>query len=155
MEQCIFHLYIKVCIREFGLKFFFFSSQRELHSVGNIDFLVGAPTSICHFFRVSVRRAPYLRNCTSSNRIFRYTCVKSYLQGILLFDSFFKIFIFGDVRGLKGQKIDQICHTPYPRNSIAYDHDFWCTCVKDDTSRCFFSLFFIFLKFSFFGMLGG
>ena len=23
-----------------------------------------------------------------------------------------------------------ICHTPYPRNSIAYDHDFWFTCVK-------------------------
>ena len=91
----------------FNFFFFFFSSQRELHSVGNIDFLVGVPTSICHFFRVSVRRAPYLRNCTWSNRSFRYTCVKSYLQGILLFDSYFEIFIFGDVRGLKGQKIDQ------------------------------------------------
>ena len=23
-----------------------------------------------------------------------------------------------------------ICHTPYLRNNLAYDHDFWRTCVK-------------------------
>ena len=40
-----------------------------------------APTSICHFFRPSVRRAPYLRNRTSSDHDFWYTCVKWwYLQ---------------------------------------------------------------------------
>ena len=59
-----FDLYTTVWIREFGLQFssffffvffFFFSSQRELHSVRNIDFFkVGAPTSICHFFCPSV-----------------------------------------------------------------------------------------------------
>ena len=32
--------------------------------------------SICHFFRPSVRRAPYLRNRTSSDHNFWYTCVK-------------------------------------------------------------------------------
>ena len=47
----------------------FLSSQRELHSSQNIDFVLGgAPTSICHFFSPSVRRAPYTRNRTSSNQ---------------------------------------------------------------------------------------
>ena len=23
-----------------------------------------------------------------------------------------------------------MCHVPYLKNSIAYDHDFWYTCVK-------------------------
>ena len=23
-----------------------------------------------------------------------------------------------------------ICHAPYLRNSIAYDHNFWCSCIK-------------------------
>ena len=45
-----------------------------------------------------------------------------------------------------------ICHAPYFRNSIAYDHDFWYTCVKwyhiisyciirYHISRCFFHFF--------------
>ena len=72
-------------------------------------FLGGAPTSMCHFFRLSVRpsvrRAQFLRNRTSSNHNFRDTCAKRwYLQ---LFFSFFEIFIFRAVRGVKGQKIVQ------------------------------------------------
>ena len=48
---------------------------------------------------------------------------------------FFLNFDFWAARGVKGQKIAQnenknyICHTPYLRNSRAYDHDFCCTCV--------------------------
>ena len=50
----------------------------------------------------------------------------------------FKIYIFQALRGgaVKGQKIAQneknnyICHAPYLRNSIAYDHEFSYTCVK-------------------------
>ena len=70
------------------------SSSREKQSaipsffktcVTEQDFLKkGAPTSICHFFRPSVRpsvrpivrRAPYLRNRRSSDHNFWYTCVK-------------------------------------------------------------------------------
>ena len=44
---------------------------------------------------------------------------------------------------------NHIRHMPYLKNSVAYDHEFWYTC--DDISRHFF----IFLKFSFFGLLGG
>ena len=50
--------------------------------------------------------------------------------------SYFLILIFWAVRGIKGQKKPKmksnnyICHVPYLRNSIAYDHDFWYTCVK-------------------------
>ena len=43
--------------------------------------------------------------------------------------------IFRAVSGEKGQKwpkmkSNYICHAPYLRNSIACDHDFWCTIVK-------------------------
>ena len=38
---------------------------------------------------------------------------------------------------------------PYLSNSIAYDHDFWYVCVK----RWYPGIFFIILKFSFFGLL--
>ena len=66
--------------------------------------------------------------------IWSYTCIKWwYLE---VFFSFFKILIFWVVRGLKVEKIAQnekqqyIHHAPYFRNSIAYDHDFWDTCVE-------------------------
>ena len=54
----------------------------------NNSFLGGAPTSICHFFCLSIRlsvrlaihpplcHAPYLRDHTSYNDNFWYTCVK-------------------------------------------------------------------------------
>ena len=34
-----------------------------------------------------------------------------------------------------------VCHMPYLRNSIAYDHDFWCTVKNDDISMRFFHFF--------------
>ena len=45
-----------------------------------------------------------------------------------------------------------ICYPRYLRNSIAYHHDFWCTCAK----WWYLSLgvFFSFSKFLFFGLLG-
>ena len=50
----------------------------------------------------SVRCAPYLRNRTSSNHNFWYTCVKWwYLQAFFIF---FQILIFWTVKGVKGQK---------------------------------------------------
>ena len=40
-----------------------------------------------------------------------------------------------------------ICYVPYLRNSVAYDHDFWYTCVKWWYLQEFFSVFqsFVFL----------
>ena len=117
-------------------------------------FLGGAPTSICHFFRLSVRpsvrRAPYLRNRTSSG----------YME-------FFCILIFWLLErgvGVKGQKKpkmknnDYIRHAPYLRNSVAYDHDFWYTCVKWWYLQAFFHFskkFSIFFHFFLIGLLGG
>ena len=62
------------------------------------------------------------------------------------------------------KNINYIRHTSYLRNSIAYDHNLWCTSVK----WCFFifffrffvvfifsGVFFIFSKFRFFGLLVG
>ena len=82
------------------------------------EFLGGAPTSVCHFYhssmcpsvcpsvRLSICHAPYLRNHTSSDHNFWYSCVKWwYLQA---FFSIFKfLFYFGLLGGggVKGQKI--------------------------------------------------
>ena len=72
--------------------------------------------------------------------------------------SYFLILIFWAVRGIKGQKKPKmksnnyICHVPYLRNSIAYDHDFWYTCVKWWYLWVFF---FHFFKIWFFELLGG
>ena len=165
--------------------------------MGILIFLGGAHTSICYFFHPSVcpsvRRAPYLRNGTSSDHNIWYSYVKWWYVQVWFFFSFFKILIFWAFRGVKGQKIAQkwkitnyicrapylssiwswslvhffkvmispggfyiflflisifwavreikgekrpkiknnyICHASYIKNSIAYDHDFWYTCVK-------------------------
>ena len=77
-----------------------------------------------------ILHTPYLKNSITYNHDFGDTGVKWwYLQ------VFFEIFIFWAVRGVKGQKITQmknnyIQHAPYIRNSIACDHEFWYTCVK-------------------------
>ena len=40
---------------------------------------------------------------------------------------------------------NKICHAPYLSNSVAYDHDFWCTCIKWwYLQEFFFFLIFIF-----------
>ena len=45
-----------------------------------------------------------------------------------------------------------ICHVPYLRNSKAYNHDFWYTCVKWWYVQALFSFFW---SFFFFGFLRG
>ena len=68
----------------------------------------------------SVSRSPYLRNRTSSDHNFWYTCVKWwYLQ---IYSNYIR-------------------HAPYLRNSIAYDHYFWYTYVKLWYLHAFFSFF--------------
>ena len=56
-----------------------------------------------------------------------------YLQAFFFF-IFFNFDFLGFYRKCKKypeMKINNyICHAPYLRNSIAYDHDFWYTCVK-------------------------
>ena len=68
------------------------SLVKSLHMCALLD---GAPTSVCHFFCLSVCPsiccAPYLKNCTSSDYNFWYKCAKWYLQ--VLF-SFFQNFDF-------------------------------------------------------------
>ena len=49
-------------------------------------------------------------------------------------------------------KNNYICHVPYLRNSIAYDHNLCYLLSNDDTCRCFFS---VFSKFWFFELLWG
>ena len=73
--------------------------------------------------------------------------------GVFFFN--FKILIFQVVRGLKGQKMAQnvkksVCLTPYLRNRISYDCDFWYICVK----WWYLQQIFAFFKFWFFGFLG-
>ena len=100
-------------------------------------FLGGAPTSIYHFFRPSVRRAPYLRNRTLSDHNFWYTYVKWwYVQA---FFHFLKILIFL----VNGQKMTQNEKKNW----------FLVNCCKMMISPGVF--FFGFLKFWFSRSLGG
>ena len=99
---------------------------------------------ICH--------GAYLRNSKVYDHDFWYTFVKWwYVQD---FFHFFEIFIFWVVSreggGEKGKKLPNmkniyIRHTPYFRNSIAYDHDFWYTCLKWWYLQVFLALFEIFI----------
>ena len=98
---------------------------------------------ICH--------GAYLRNSKVYDHDFWYTFVKWwYVQD---FFHFFEIFIFWVVSrggGGKGKKLPNmkniyIRHTPYFRNSIAYDHDFWYTCLKWWYLQVFLALFEIFI----------
>ena len=86
--------------------------------------------SVCH--------TPYLKNHTSCDCDFWYTCVKWYLQQIF---SFFKILIFGVCRG-KRAKNDlklpiSVCFALCLRNCRSYHQDF-----DNDIYRCF-SLYFL------------
>ena len=62
------------------------------------------------------------------------TRVKRYLHVFYFFFNFFDF--FGLLGGQKGKKLPKmknnnyIHHVPYLRNSIAYDHDFWYTCLE-------------------------
>ena len=100
---------------------------------------------------------PYLRNSIVYDHDFWYISVKWWYLQVFIF--IFLIFSFlgllggwKDKKQLKKKNNNYIRHTPYLRNSIAYDHDFWYTCVKWWYLQV---LFFIFSKFWFFGLLGG
>ena len=88
-------------------------------------FLGGGPTSICHFFylsvhpsvRPSIHCAAYLRNRTSSDHNFQYTYVKWWC--LKDFFPFFQNF------GFLGWFF-----APYLRNRTSSDHNFWYTYVK-------------------------
>ena len=75
----IWHIYQSLGKRTW-LQFFFFHPKESCTLFEILIFLGRAPTSICHFFRPSVHRAPYPKNRTSSNHSFWYSCVKWYLQ---------------------------------------------------------------------------
>ena len=104
-------------------------------------------TSLFPSVRLSVRRAAYLRNRTSSDHSFWHTYVKWwYLQP---FFSFFQNFDSLIVKGLKGQKMaqneKQQLHLSciISQEQIAYGYDFWYTCVNWWYFQLFFSFFFI------------
>ena len=109
--------------------------------------------SIRPFIHPVVRSAQYLKNRTSTNHYFWYTCVKWwYLQFVFSF-FFFWHFDFLGCRGgkkakngpkwqqkkLKMKNNNYMCHVSYLRNSIAYDQDFLYTCVKWWYLQVFFS----------------
>ena len=64
-----------------------------------------------------------------------------------VFFIFLKLSFFGLLGGWKKKvqpkmkNSNHTHHVPYLRNSIAYDHDFWYTCVKCDISSSFFLYF--------------
>ena len=93
-----------------------------------------------------ISHGPYFTGAVKHD--FWYACVKwLYLQVFVLF---FWHFHFWAVRGVKGQKMPKmknnnyICHSPYLRNSPAYDHGFWHTCVKWWYRKVCFSFFWYF-----------
>ena len=83
---------------------FFFIPKRVALCSKYWLFLAWAPTSICHLFCLSVYRASYLRNRTSSNHSFWYKCVNDISRCFLFL--FFEVLIFWAVRG-KREKIAQ------------------------------------------------
>ena len=99
---------------------------------------------------------PYLRNHTSYDCSFWYTCVKwYYLQGV--FFHFFKILIFCVVRGVKGQKMVQNGKQFCPSRLISQEpYIIWLSfsvhCYKMMISS---GVSFIFSKLWFSGSIGG
>ena len=111
-----------------GIYIYIFSHEGQtlMITVGSLQFLGGAPTSICHFFcrlvRPSFCCAPYLRNHTSYH-IFGHICelVISvfFCFYYFYFFHFILILIFQTVRPVKGKnspkwkiKITSVtCHT--------------------------------------------
>ena len=115
------HTFVKWWYLQIFLSFF-----RNFHLKGQKIAQNKNNNYICHvqWFRNSI---PYDHNFWS-------TCGKWWhLQTVFPFSWNFH---FRAVMGIKGQKTVQmknnnyIGHVPYLRNSIAYDHHFWCTCVK-------------------------
>ena len=114
--------------------------------------------SICPSICLSIHRIPYRRNHTSSNHNFWYIHVcKMISLSVFFFFIFLKFLFFGLLGGRgKGKnspiwKKNNIRHTPYLRNSSIRSWVLVHLCkmmISPD-------VFLIFLKFSFFGLLGG
>ena len=102
-------------------------------------------------------RTLYFRNHTSYDLHLWYTCMCKRIIYTGIFFIFFKIWIFGIIRGeVKGQKMAQnykrFC--PYLRNCTSCDCDFKCTCVKGWYLQHFFSFFKMLIFGAFRGIKG-
>ena len=114
--------------------------------------------------RPSVRHTPYLRNRTSSNRKFWYTCVKWWYLQEFFFSFFFEVFFGGGaVSPLTPQYATfsihssfhpSVRHTPCLRNRTSSNCKFWYTCVKWWYLQEFFFLFFFWSFFFFWAVRG-
>ena len=99
----------------------------------------------------------YLKNSITYNHDFWCTCVR-WCMSRCFFPFFLKFLFFGLLRGWKVKNLPKIKynsynrHAPYPKNSIAYDHEFWYTCVKWWYLQVFF--FFFFYIFIFWAVRG-
>ena len=105
--------------------------------------------------KIPVRHTPYLRNYTSYGCDFWYTCEKwCYLQQIF---TFFRILIFGVVRGVKGQKTVQNDKKFYLSHSISQEpYIIWFSFIVHMCKMIISpGFFFIFSKFWFSGFSGG
>ena len=99
---------------------------------------------------------PYLRNSIAYDHDFWYTCVKWWYLQVVVFQ-FLKILLFGVVRGVKGQKAvqnDKICCLSHFISLEPYI--IWLSFMVHLCKMLIYpSIFFIFSKFWFFGLLGG
>ena len=120
-----------------------------------------------------IRQTPYLRNSLSSDHNFWYIYVNWwYVTFFLLYQKFDFFDCCGGkkvickknkanwhqrVKGQKWPKMknNYIRYVLYLRNSIAYDHDIWYTCVKWWYLVFLFCFFFHFLKILIFGVVRG
>ena len=108
--------------------------------------------SIC----LSIHRTPYLRSCASSDHNFWCMCKIIMSPGV--FFIFFKILIFQDVRGVKGQKLAQNGKEQFhPLRTISQEqYSIWSWFLVHLCKMMIYPCaFFIFLKFWFFGLLVG
>ena len=107
--------------------------------------------------KIFVCRTIHFRNHISYDLHLWYTFMYKKIISPAIFFHFFKILIFGIIRGeVKGQKMAQndkkFC--PYLRNRASYDCDFWCTFVKWWYLQQIFSFFRILIFGVFRGIKG-
>ena len=105
MSCAIAHACLHTCLNLLRCGFYFIP-QTDMNSLRQAVFWMpklpfyvtfSIHSSIC----LPIHRTAYLRNCTSCDHNFWYTCVKWYLQAFFFFFFFFKKMIFRAVRGGK------------------------------------------------------
>ena len=139
-EETIFRYFV---IYSFLFVISFWTKELLINVLVHINvFYVGHP-SVSLF--LSIHCTPYLRNCPSPDNNFWYTGRKQwYLQGI--FFIFIKFWFFGFLGSKRAKDSPKWkAKVIYLWNSIAYDHDFWYSCVKGYLQLFFFLLFLMFL----------